>query len=166
MPTPEAPPAPAPPEKPSGSRAARRIGCLALLSAPFLLLAALVMAPVWITDHRLARMADRVLAYPPPPGTDVEHAAPQVEVSGGDSGDCWYSIRFELSTDRPVQEVLSHYRRARFEDPDGDLGDHEFAAWTLFDEGGTPAEDTSTSEPVIIDLYGTYTGSWADMRCW
>ncbi|MFI6744015.1 hypothetical protein ACIBI9_65085 [Nonomuraea sp. NPDC050451] len=37
---------------------------------PFLLLAATVMAPVWINDHRLARMVDRIHEYPLPPGTD------------------------------------------------------------------------------------------------
>ncbi|WP_431933754.1 hypothetical protein [Nonomuraea jabiensis] len=99
------------------------------------------------------------------PGTDFGSFDPHVEVSG-DSGDCWYTIRFELSTDRPVQEVLKHYRQAKIEDPDGDLGDYEVVAWTLFDEPGPPVDDTSATKAVIIDLGGMYDDTWTDMRCW
>ncbi|MER7504922.1 hypothetical protein AB0L05_36810 [Nonomuraea pusilla] len=144
---------------------ARRSGCLALLLVPFLLLAAIVMAPVWINDHRLARMVDRIQEYPLPSGTDFGSFDPQVEVSG-DSGDCWYTIRFELSTERPVQEVLNHYRQAKIEDPDGDLGDYEVVAFTVFDEPGTHVDGTSAANSVIIDLDGMYSGSWMDMRCY
>ncbi|NBE96184.1 hypothetical protein FE391_20380 [Nonomuraea sp. KC401] len=77
----------------------------------------------------------------------------------GDSGDCWYTIRFQLFTERPVQEVLSHYRQAKIEDPDGDLGDHEVAAWTPFDEPGTPVDGRSAATSVIIDLDGMYDGT-------
>ncbi|WP_101790132.1 hypothetical protein [Nonomuraea indica] len=162
MTIPQGPLAAAPPRESGRSRTARRIGCLALLSAPPLLLAAMVIAPVWINDHRLARMVDRIQESSLPPGTGFGSFAPQVEVSG-DSGDCWYTIRFELSTDRPVPEVLNHYRQARIEDPDGDLGDYEVAGWTPSDEPGTPGDGTSTG--VIVDLHGTYDTS-TDMRCW
>ncbi|MFG1711301.1 hypothetical protein ACFLIM_49960 [Nonomuraea sp. M3C6] len=144
---------------------ARRIGCLALPLVPLLLLAAIVMAPVWINDHRLARMVDRIQEFPLPPGTDFGYFDPQVEVSG-DSGDCWYTIRFELSTVRPIQEVLNHYRQAKIEDPDGDLGDYGVVGWTPFDEPGTPVDGPSATNPVIIDLDGMYDGTWTDMRCW
>ncbi|MEQ4725078.1 hypothetical protein [Nonomuraea sp. B19D2] len=133
---------------------------------PFALLGLIVMAPAWISDHRLAGMADRIQQYPLPPGTDFGLFDPQVEVSG-DSGDCWYTIRFELSTNRPVQEVLNYYRKAKIEDPDGDLGDYEIVAWTPFDEPGTPTEETSATDSLIIDLDGTMDDhSWLDMRCW
>ena len=144
---------------------ARRSGCLALLLVPLLLLAARVMVPVWINDQRLARMVDRIREYPLPPGTGFAHLDPQVEVSG-DSGDCLYTIRFELFTERRVQEVLDHYRQARIEDPDGDLGDYEVAAFTLFDEPGAPVDDTSGTSSVIIHLDGMYDDDgWADRRC-
>ncbi|MEU6799278.1 hypothetical protein ABZ907_46975 [Nonomuraea wenchangensis] len=144
---------------------ARRSGCLALLLLPLLLLAATVMAPVWINDYQLARMVDRIQEHPLPSGTDFRYVDPQVEVSG-DSGDCWYTIRFELSTERPVQEVLNHYREAKIEDPDGELGDYGVAAFTLFDEPGTPAGGTSATHSVIVHLGGTYDDAGIDMRCY
>ncbi len=149
---------------------ARRIGCLALLLVPFLLLAVIVMSPVWINDYRLARMVGRIQEYPLPPGADFAYVDPHVEVIG-DSGDCWYTIRFELYTDRPVQEVLNHYRQSKIEDPDGDLGDYELTAWTLLDEPGTPADGTSgdgtsATDSVIIHLDGIYDDGFTDMRCW
>ncbi|MEV4569698.1 hypothetical protein AB0K12_38555 [Nonomuraea sp. NPDC049419] len=165
MSIPRDPPAPAPPQKSRHSRLARRSGCLALLSVPLLLLAAIVMAPVWINDHRLARMVGRIQAYPLPSGTDFGYFDPQVEVSG-DSGDCWYTIRFELSTERPVQEVLNHYRQAKIEDPDGDVCDYEVVAFILFDEPGTPVDGASVTNSVIIDLDGMYDDTWTDMRCY
>ncbi|MFG1688007.1 hypothetical protein ACGFNP_48215 [Nonomuraea sp. NPDC049269] len=158
-------PEPALPEKSGPSRLARRFGCLALLLVPFVLLGVIVMAPVWISDFRLARMVDRIKEYPLPPGTDFGYFDPQVEVSG-DSGDCWYTIRFDLFTDRPVQEVLNYYRQTKIEDPDGDLGDYEILAWTPFDEPGVQADETSATDSLIIDLDGMYDGAMSDMRCW
>ncbi|TDE59055.1 hypothetical protein E1295_03905 [Nonomuraea mesophila] len=165
MSIPRDPPAPAAPQKSRISRLARRSGCLAPLLVPFLLLAVIVMAPVWINDHRLARMVDRIQANPLPSGTVFGYFDPQVEVSG-DSGDCWYTIRFQLSTERPVQEVLNHYRQAKIEDPDGELGDYEVEAWISFDEPGTPVDGSSATHSVIIDLDGMYDGTGMDMRCY
>ncbi|MEU8143562.1 hypothetical protein [Nonomuraea sp. NPDC048901] len=123
------------------------------------------MTPVWLNDYRLARMVDRIQEYPPPPGADFGYIDPQVEVTG-DSGDCWYTIRFEVSTDRPVQEVLNHYRQAKIEDPDGDLDDFEIMAWTPFDEPGVQPDETSATNQVIVHLDGMYDGGLRDMRCW
>ncbi|MFG1947247.1 hypothetical protein [Nonomuraea sp. NPDC048826] len=159
MSTPQDPPSP--PQASGRSRAARRLGCLALALLPllpFLLLAAIVKAPVWLADHRLARMADHIRENPPP-GADVGYVDAHVEVTG-DSGDCWYTIRFELSTDRPVQEMLDHYRRARIEDPDGQAGDYELTVWTPMDEPGA-----STVSSMIIHLDGEYSGSLLELRC-
>ncbi|MEV4840366.1 hypothetical protein AB0K05_38075 [Nonomuraea sp. NPDC049486] len=158
-------PTPAPPPESRRSRTARRIGCLAVALVPLLLLAAIVKAPAWIDDHRLARMVDRIQEYPPPAGADLGYFDRHVEVSG-DSGDCWYTIRFELSTDRPIQEVLNHYRQAKIEDPDGDLGDYELVAYTPFDESGTPVDGTSATNSMILHLDGMYDGTWLDMRCY
>ncbi|MET7331014.1 hypothetical protein [Nonomuraea sp. NPDC005650] len=167
MSAPQDAPAAASPEEASGfSRTARRIGCLAFPFVFFALLAAIVTTPFWISDYRLARMVDRVQGYPLPPGAEFGSFDPQVEVSGGDSGDCWYTIRFELSTDRPVQEVLTYYRQARIEDPDGDLDDLSIAAWTLFDEPGGEAAESSDTNVLIIDLDGTYSATLAELRCW
>ncbi|NRQ40599.1 hypothetical protein HII36_53650 [Nonomuraea sp. NN258] len=132
---------------------------------PFLLLTAAVITPMWVDDHRLDRMIDRIQDHPLPPETDFGYFDPQVEVSG-DSGDCWYTIRFELFTERPVHDVLTHYRQANIEDPDGDLGDYEIAAWTPFDASGTRADDPSIPHSVIIDLDGMYDDFWTDLRCW
>nr|WP_152992304.1 hypothetical protein [Nonomuraea pusilla] len=165
MSIPPDPSAAAPPQKSRHSRMARASGCLALLLVPLLLLAAIVMAPVWINDHRLARMVDRIQEYPLPAGTDFGSFDPQVKVSG-DSGDCLYTIRFGLFTERPVQEVLNHYRQAKIEDPDGDLGDYGVVAFTVFDEPGTPVAGTSATNSVIIDLDGVYDGTGMDMRCY
>ncbi|NUW44425.1 hypothetical protein [Nonomuraea rhodomycinica] len=134
------------------------------LLAPFALLGMVVMAPVWISDHKLARMVDRIQEHPLPATAEWGYFDPQVEVSG-DSGDCWYTIRFELSTGATVQEVLSHYRQARIEDPDGDLGDYEVTAWTIFDESGTPESGPTSRRSLIIDLDGAYDGGF-DMRCY
>ncbi|MFI7147670.1 hypothetical protein ACIBO2_22360 [Nonomuraea sp. NPDC050022] len=119
------------------------------------------MAPVWLNDYLLARMVDRIQEYPPPPGADFGYIDPQVKVTG-DSGDCFYTIRFEVFTDRPVEEVLKYYRQAKIEDPDGDLDDFEITAWTPFDEPG----ETSAANQVIIHLDGMYDRTWTDMRCW
>ncbi|MEO3801483.1 hypothetical protein [Nonomuraea sp. B1E8] len=73
---------------------------------PLLLLAAIVKAPVWINDHRLARMVGRIQAYPLPSGTDFGYFDPQVEVSG-DSGDCWYTIRFEPGVGSVGRHVIT-----------------------------------------------------------
>ncbi|GAA2298676.1 hypothetical protein GCM10010149_54340 [Nonomuraea roseoviolacea subsp. roseoviolacea] len=164
MSSPQAGPEAPPPRRPGRSR----IGCLALSLVPlvpFVLLGLVAMAPVWISDHRLGLMVDRLRKHPLPAGAEWEPSDPQVSVSGGDSGDCWYDIRFELSTGRSVQEVLDHYRRAKIEDPDGELGDYEVMAWTIFDEPGAPESGTPTATPLIIDLGGTYSGGF-DMRCW
>lgn len=161
MPNSQGPPAP----PPGHSRTARRLGCLALLLLPFLLLAAVVKAPTWIDDYRLARMMDRIEKHPRPPGTDFEYFDRHVDVRG-DSGDCWYTMRFEISTDRPIREVLNYYRQAKIEDPDGHLGDYDVYAYTFFDEPGTSEGGISDTEPVIIHLAGEFSGSLLNMRCY
>ncbi|WP_049556292.1 hypothetical protein [Nonomuraea sp. SBT364] len=94
------------------------------------------MSPTWIDDYRLARMAERIREYPLPDGAQFGLFEPQAETYGGDSGDCWYTIRFPLSTDRPVHEVLGHYRQAEIEDPDGELGDFSVTAWVTTGQTG------------------------------
>ncbi|WP_043632323.1 hypothetical protein [Nonomuraea candida] len=91
---------------------------------------------------------------------------PQAETRGGDSGDCWYTIRFPISTDLPVHEVLRHYRQARIEDPDGELGDFTVHAWIMADESGRRANEDPATGPVIIDVDGVYSGDPPDSRCW
>ncbi|TYB71039.1 hypothetical protein FXF51_00945 [Nonomuraea sp. PA05] len=156
----------APQHEPARSPRARRIGCLAWAMVPFVLLGAIVMAPAWYNDHRLALMVERIQDYPLPAGAEFGSFAPQAETSGGDSGDCWYTIRVPISTDRPVHEVLSHYRQARIEDPDGEAGDFSVRAWTLVGEPGDRTDESTATGPVIIDVDGTYSGGILDGRCW
>ncbi|MBB6551372.1 hypothetical protein [Nonomuraea rubra] len=144
---------------------ARRLGCLALALVPFVLIGMIVEAPSWIDDYRLARMVERIQAYPLPDGAEFGSFDPQAETTGGDSGDCWYTIRFPVSTDRPVHEVLSHYRKAKIEDPDGDLGDFTVTAWAMVDEPGGQGDEATATGPVIIDVDGVYSGSLLDGRC-
>ncbi len=149
---------------PGRSRITRRLGCLAWLLMPFVLLWALAKTPEWINDFELARMADRVKAYPRPPGTTFGDFGPQTKVRGGDSGDCRYTIRFGLDVDLPVEQVLNHYRQAKIEDPDGQLGDYEVWAWAVVDEPGGEAAEDSAPSSLIIDLDGTLNGG-LDLRC-
>lgn len=158
-------PAEAPASTSSGrSRLARRAGCLAWLLLPFVLLWALVKLPGWINDFELARMADRVVEHPRLPGTTSGQFDPQVKMRGGDSGDCWYTIRFTLDVDVPVEQVLSHYRQAKIEDPDGQRDDYEVSAWALVDEPGGETTEDSAPGTLIIDLDGTLNGG-LDPRC-
>ncbi|MEU8250709.1 hypothetical protein [Nonomuraea sp. NPDC048916] len=62
--------------------------------------------------------------------------------------------------------MLNHYRQAKIEDPDGDLGDFSIVAWTLFDEPGVQADETTATGSLIIHLDGMYDDTWTDMRCW
>ncbi|MFC5821323.1 hypothetical protein [Nonomuraea harbinensis] len=64
------------------------------------------------------------------------------------------------------EEVLNHYRQAKIEDPDGDLGDYELVAYTPFDVSGTPVDGTSATNSMILHLDGMYDGTWLDMRCY
>lgn len=99
---------------------------------PFALLYALLMAPVWIHDHQLTGLADRILRHPTPPGgTGVSSYEPQQMVSG-DSGDCWVSVRFDLVTDRPAEEVLKHYEAAEFAKGDERYTDFSVNAWVHY----------------------------------
>ncbi|MEV4075470.1 hypothetical protein ACGFJC_35975 [Nonomuraea fuscirosea] len=109
-------------------------------------------------------MADRVVEHPRLPGTAPGQFDPQVRVRGGDSGDCWYTIRFTLDVDVPVEQVLSHYRQAKIEDPDGRRGDYEVSAWALVDEPGGETTEDSAPGTLIIDLDGTLNGG-LDLRC-
>ncbi|GAA2212598.1 hypothetical protein GCM10009850_080600 [Nonomuraea monospora] len=155
----------APRPEPARSPRARRLGCFAWALAPFVLLGAIVMAPGWVNDYRLARMVDRIQEYPLPAGAEFGSFAPQAETSGGDSGDCWYTIRVPISTDLPVHEVLSYYQQAKIEDPDGEVGDISVSAWTLVGKPGDRTDETTATGPVIMDVSGTYSGGILDDRC-
>ncbi|MGW3347151.1 hypothetical protein ACWDA3_27945 [Nonomuraea rubra] len=137
---------------------------MAWLLVPFVLLWALVRMPAWINDFRLARMVERVEEYPRLPGTSPGSFDTQVQI-GGDSGDCWYTIRFDLNVHLSVEQVLNYYRQAKIEDPDGDLGDYSVSAWAVVDEPGDEAEAASSPGSLIIDLDGTFNGGLMDLRC-
>ena len=81
----------------------------------------------------------------------------------GDSGDCTVSVRFDLVTDRPGEEVLRHYRTADFTDGDERYSDFEVNAWVPY--GSDQAEHGY--QTVIVEFDAAYQGdsSW-DFRCW
>ncbi|MGN9783446.1 hypothetical protein ACTMTF_18580 [Nonomuraea sp. ZG12] len=133
------------------------------VAAPIFLIYVFIMAPAWIHDHQLAGLTDRILRHPTPPGgSGISLYGPQQVVSG-DSGDCMVSVRFDLVTDRPGEEVLRHYRTANFTDGDQRYTDFEVNAWVPY--GSDQAE--YGYQTVIVEFDAAYQGdgSW-DFRCW
>ena len=80
----------------------------------------------------------------------------------GDSGDCWVSVRFDLVTDRPAEEVLKHYEAAEFAKGDERYTDFSVNAWVHY--GSDQAE--YGYQTIIIKVDATYQGdSGWDFRC-
>jgi hypothetical protein len=133
-----------------------------------LLVYATFKAPAWIHNFQLSQLVDRVVQYPLPPGGSApSFYGPQSRVSG-DSGDCIFHMRFDVVTDRPVEEVLKHYETATIAKDDEIYADFSINAWVL--QGYTqPARQEAGYEyqTVIIDLDAEHLGSslW-DPRCW
>jgi hypothetical protein len=139
-----------------------------LVTAPVLLIYAIFKAPAWVHDFHLSQLEDRVVQYPLPPGGSApSFYGPQSKVSG-DSGDCTFHVRFDVVTDRPVEEVLKHYETAAIAKADEVDANFSIDAWVQ--QGYTQPTRREAGyeyQTVIVNLDAQYLGSslW-DPRCW
>ncbi|WP_344212449.1 hypothetical protein [Nonomuraea bangladeshensis] len=152
----------------AASRSPRWLRRTVVVMVPLLLLYALFKTPVWIHDHQLSQLVDRLVEYQPPPGgSRPAFYGPQSRVSG-DSGDCTFHTRFDLVTDRPVDEVVKHYEAAKIADGDERYSELSIGAWVQHGyQQPTRQEAGYEYQTVIVDVDIEYYGRplW-DPRCW
>ncbi|WP_143022454.1 hypothetical protein [Nonomuraea maritima] len=134
--------------------------------APLLLLYVVAMAPAWVHDHHLDNLANRVLAYPLPPGTDFGTYEPQAAVmpGGGHKDMCGYRVRFDLDTYMTAEQILKRYQDANIEPVDGDRP-LEIRVWTLSQSSSSWTDDDRQKIIVEVQDNGHDGGGW-DIRCW
>lgn len=140
----------------------------AFVVAPLLFLYAIVAAPAWVHDFQLSRLVDRVVQYPPPTGGSAPSFWDAQSRVSGDSGDCTFHVRFDVVTDRPVEEVLTHYETAADTLGGEDLAEVSFGAWVPLGFGQpTRRSAVGQYQTVIVDVSAEGRGSalW-DMRCY
>lgn len=147
----------------------RRWGRLALIAAtPIPLLYVVAMAPAWLHDRQLDGLADRVLAYPLPPGTDFGDYEPQAVVmpGGGYKDMCGYRVRFDLHTYMSAEAVLKYYQAAKVKGVEGDRP-FDITVWTPSQTTPSPWGDDGRRR-IIVEMQdnGHAGGVGWDIRCW
>jgi hypothetical protein len=149
------------------SQQRRWVRRMAILSAPILLLYAVIMAPAWFHDYSLSSLTDRVLSHPLPPGTDFGDYEMQglVTPGGGYKDMCGYRVRFDLHTNMSAEETLKYYQAAKIEPVEGNRP-LEINVWTLSQSSASSSHDGGRLRIIVeVQDNGHDGGGW-DIRCW
>ncbi|MCC5576547.1 hypothetical protein IMZ11_12995 [Microtetraspora sp. AC03309] len=149
--------------RPPATTAKRRLGCLAAIVMPFLLLFVLISMPQWLHNRELDGLADRFQSYPLPPDTEFSDQEVQMSVAlRGNSNHCDYRLRFNLQTKLPVSEVVRHYGAAKIGIEGGWV---EIIGWTPSKTPSFPLA-FDQRQPIIVEIQDNlHDPSW-DFRCW
>jgi len=122
--------------------------------------------PQWGNNRRLDALAERFLAYPPPPGTVIDSEVDgSIGVEGREKDLCRFRLRFTVETTLTAAALRDYYKKAEIPPADDDgRGLVDVFVWTTSDPA--PTWETSGQRPMIVEIQSRGHDSGGDLRCW